>query len=314
MVFGFVLRRLVGLATVLLGLTFLIFALLVLSPGSTVQSLLGSRPRNPETVRAITHQYGLDQPFLVQYWHWLARVGHGDLGRSIDSGQTVTSLISERLSVTLELGGLAFIMVILVGLPLGFLAGVRRGGQIDRLTSALSIVSLSAPTFAVGIVLIYVFGVKLNWLPVYGAGVGFSDRLTHILLPAITLAIGLAAVVVRQTRASVCDVMDRDYVTFARARGLPTWRILGPYAMRNSSLPIITSVGLLAIGAVAGTVLAETVYAVPGLGSLMTHAIQVKDIPVAQGVALVFAAAVVSINVVVDVFVLVLDPRTRQGS
>jgi peptide/nickel transport system permease protein len=308
----FVARRLAGVVVVLAGVSFLIFALLEISPGSVVAALLGGRPASPQVVQAITAKYQLNEPLPVQYWHWLGRVGSGDLGRSVQSGQTVTSMIAGRLPLTLELAGLALVVVLLLGVPAGFAAGVRRGGWLDRGVSAGSVLGLSAPAFAVGIVLIYLFGVRLAWLPVYGAGAGFGDRLSHLVLPVVTLAAGLLALVVRQTRAAVLDVMAQDYITFAYARGLPRWRVLVPYALRNSSLPIITAAGLLAIYAISGTVLVETVFSVPGLGSLLVSSIQDKDILVAQGVALVIALAVVGINVIVDLVMLVVDPRTRH--
>jgi peptide/nickel transport system permease protein len=308
----FVIRRLAALAVVLAGVSFLIFALLAIAPGSPAEALLGTRPRTSDEIAAITAQYHLDDPLPVRYWHWLGGVLGGDLGRSIQSGQTVASMIGDHVGVTLELGGLALLVVLITGVPAGFVAGIRRGGRFDRGMSLLSVFALSAPAFAVGIVLIYLFGVRLSWLPVYGAGTGFVDGLRHLVLPVVTMAISLSALVIRQTRAAVRDVMDQDYVTFAKARGLPHWRVVIPYALRNSSLPIITTAGLLAIGAITGTVLAETVFAVPGIGSLLIGSIQARDIPVAQGVALLFALAVVLINLAVDLLVLVLDPRTRH--
>lgn len=308
----FVVRRLAAAGAVLAGVSFLIFALLAVSPGSPVDALLGNRPRTPETVRALTEQYHLDDPFLVRYWHWLHGVVTGDLGRSVQSGQAVTGAILERLPVTLELAGFALLLVLAVGVPAGFAAGLRRGGRLDRAVSGLSVLALSAPAFVVGILLIYVFSVRLGWLPAFGGGTGLADRPAHLVLPVVTLAIGLSALVVRQTRAAALDVMAQDYITFARARGLPLWRILVPYALRNSALPIVTAAGLLAIGAISGTVLAETVFAVPGIGSLLIGSIQNKDIPLAQGIALVIALAVVLVNVVVDLLVLLIDPRTRH--
>jgi peptide/nickel transport system permease protein len=305
-------RRLAVMAGTLVGVSFMIFSLLAIAPGSAVSALLGGRPPRPGEVEALTAKYHLSDPFLLQYWHWIGHALHGDLGRSMQSNQSVTSLFEQKLPLTLELIGLAMLLTLLVGIPAGYVAGVRRNGGLDRAISTVSLFCISAPVFAVGILLSYVFGVQLGWLPVFGAGSGFIDRLSHLALPALALSLGLSAVVARQVRASVMDTMDQDYITFARARGLPRSRIVTHYVLRNSSLPIVTMVGLLAIGMLAGTVLVENVFSVPGLGSQLTGAINSKDILVAQGTALFIAVAVVVINVIVDFAVLVLDPRTRQ--
>ena len=309
---SFLLKRLAAMVTVLAGVSFMIFGLLELTPGSTAAALLGTKPHTAETVREITEKYRLDDPFLVQYWHWLTGVLTGDLGRSVQTDQPVAAMIGGRLPVTLELAGLTLIVVLLLGIPAGFVAGIRPGKLLDRGVSVASVLALSAPGFTVGILLIYVFGVKLSWLPVFGGGSGFADTLVHLVLPVSALAIGLVAIVVRQTRAAVRNVMDQDYISFALARGLPPWRVLGPYALRNSSLPILTMAGLLAIGLLAGTVLAEQVFSLQGIGSLLVSSIQSKDVPVAQGVAAMIALAVVVINLLMDLLALVLDPRTRH--
>jgi peptide/nickel transport system permease protein len=305
-------RRLLITAAVLVGISFVIFSLLALAPGTEVVTLLGGRPPSADVVRAIRAEYHLNDPFLTQYWYWLDNALHGDLGHSIQSDQPITRLIADRLPVTLELAGLALAAVLLVGVPLGYLAGVYRGGRIDRIVSGISILGLSAPAFAVAILLSYVFGVWLGWLPVYGSGQGLGSRAEHLVLPAVALGLGLVALVMRQTRAAVLDVLDQDFMSFAHARGLPRSRIVVRYALRNGSLPIVTAAGLLAIACISGTVLVETVFSVPGLGSQLTQSIQNKDIPVAQGTALLIALCVVVINVLVDIAVLILDPRTRQ--
>jgi peptide/nickel transport system permease protein len=308
----YVARRLAVMAGTLLGVSFMIFSLLAIAPGSPVSALLGGRPPSPGQVQALTAEYHLNDPFLLQYWHWIVNALHGDLGRSIQSNQSVTNMFEQKLPLTLELIALAMLMTVLVGIPAGYLAGVRRNGGLDRAISTASLFCISAPGFAVGILLIYVFAVRLSWFPVFGAGSGFIDRLSHLVLPAFALALGMSAIVARQVRASVMDTLDQDYITFARARGLPRSRIVTHYVLRNSSLPIVTMVGLLAIGMIAGTVLVETVFSVPGLGLQLTGAINNKDILVAQGTALFIAVWVVVLNVVVDFAVLVLDPRTRQ--
>ncbi len=311
----FLAKRLAAMVAVLLVVSFLVFSLLTLSPGSIVATLLGTRPATPATVAAIKAQYHLNSPFLVQYWQWLSGAVRGDFGRSVQSGATVTSLIASHLPVTLELALYALVLVVVVGIPAGMAAGIGRGRLFDRGASALTVVGMSAPGFALGLLLVYVFGVALNWFPVYGAGSSqFFDRMAHLTLPAVALATGLAALIVRQTRAAVLDVMEQDYITFARARGLSSPRILLRYALRNTALPVVTAAGLLLIVAISATVLVETVFSIPGAGQLMVQSIQAKDIPVVQGLALFVALLVVLVNLVVDAAGLVIDPRIRAAA
>lgn len=310
----FVLRRLGEMVVILVTVSFLVFALLALSPGSLVATLLGTQPATPAAVAAIKAEYHLSDPFLVQYWHWLAAAAHGDLGRSNQSGEPVTSLIAQRLPVTVELAVYALALVAILGIPAGMAAGISRGRLFDRGISALTVIGMSAPAFAVGIVLIYVFGVRLDWFPVFGAGDSQpADRLAHLTLPAAALAVGLAALVMRQTRAAMVGVMQHDYITFARARGLPRSRIVLAYALRNAGPTVATATGLLLITAISATVLVETVFSIPGAGSLMIQSINAKDIPVVQGLALYAAVLVVAVNLLVDVTGLIIDPRLRHA-
>ncbi len=202
-------------------------------------------------------------------------------------------------------------LILLIGLPLGIAAGLRHGGHLDGAVSGFTIVAMSAPTFSLGILLIYIFGVRLDWLPVFGAGEG-GDRLLHLTLPAVTLAAGLGGLLIRQVRGAVMDVMQRDYVTFARARGLSPSRILIRYALRNSAVPIVTATGLLLIIALSGTVLVEQVFSISGLGRLLVGSVNAKDIPVVQGLALTVAALVLAVNLLADLAARLLDPRLRQ--
>lgn len=309
----FLAKRLVAMVAVLMAVSLLVFTLLALSPGSILTTLIGTRPTTPELIRSIEERYHLDEPFLVQYWRWLASALQGDFGRSIQSGQEVTSVVADRLPVTMQLGAFALVLILAVGVPAGMAAGMRRGRPFDRGISTLTIIGMSAPSFAVGILLVYVFGVALGVLPVYGAGRGFAERIEHLTLPAIALATTLTALIVRQTRAATLEVMQQDYVTFARARGLSRYRILVPYALRNTAPPILTAAGMLLIVAVSGTVLVETVFSLHGTGSLMVEAVSAKDIPVVQGLTLFIALFVVLVNLLVDLLLLVVDPRTRHS-
>jgi peptide/nickel transport system permease protein len=309
----YVVKRLLVAFGLLIVVSFLVFALLAISPGSMETTLLGVRPATPETVEAIRDEYHLDEPFLAQYWYWASDAAQLDLGRSITSGDTVTHVVQERLPVSLALASYTLLLVLVVGVPLGLLAGIRHGTRVDRAVTTLTVVGMSAPAFAVGLLLLYLFGVELGWFPVFGAGDGFVDRVHHLTLPAVALALALGALVVRQTRAAALDVMHEDYVTFARARGLSRTRLLGAYALRNVSLPIVTSAGFILILALSGAVLVETVFSLPGVGSLIVESVTTKDVPVVQGVALMLAFYVIVINVVIDVSVMVIDPRTRYS-
>jgi peptide/nickel transport system permease protein len=309
----YVVKRFLVAFGLLIVVSFLVFALLAMSPGSMETTLLGARPATPETVEAIRDEYHLDEPFLTQYWFWGRDAAQLNLGRSITSGDTVTHVVQERLPVSLALAGYTLLIVLVVGVPLGLLAGIRHGTRLDRAVTTLTVVGMSAPAFAVGLLLLYVFGVELGWFPVFGAGDGFVDRIHHLTLPAIALALALGALVVRQTRAAALDVMHEDYVTFARARGLSRSRLLGAYALRNVSLPIVTSAGFILILALSGAVLVETVFSLPGVGSLIVESVTTKDVPVVQGVALMLAFYVIVINVLIDLSVMVIDPRTRYS-
>jgi len=309
----YVVKRFLVAFGLLIVVSFLVFALLAMSPGSMETTLLGVRPATPETVEAIRDEYHLNEPFLVQYWYWARDAAQLDFGRSITSGDTVTHIVQERLPVSLALAGYTLLIVLVVGVPLGLLAGIRHGTRVDRAVTTLTVVGMSAPAFAVGLLLLYLFGVELGWFPVFGAGEGFVDRVHHLTLPAVALALALGALVVRQTRAAALDVMHEDYVTFARARGLSRSRLLGAYALRNVSLPIVTSAGFILILALSGAVLVETVFSLPGVGSLIVESVTTKDVPVVQGVALMLAFYVIVINVLIDLSVMVIDPRTRYS-
>jgi peptide/nickel transport system permease protein len=311
----FVLKRLFGMVITLFVVTVAVFGLLDLSPGSLVATLLGNHPASPAAVAAVTAQYHLDDPFPVRYADWLTAALHGDFGQSVQSGENVTTMIGEHLPITLQVALYALVLVVVIGIPAGMLAGMRRGGAVDKSISGVAVVAMSAPAFAIGILLIYVLGVRFSVFPVFGAGNGdFVDRISHLTLPAIALAATLVALLVRQTRAAVLNVMSQDYITFARARGLSRPRILLQYALRNTALPVTTATGLILIAAIAGTVLVEQVFSLPGIGNLMVQSVSAKDVPVVQGVALCVSAFVLVVNFLVDMAALAIDPRTRTAA
>ncbi len=304
--------RLLGAVAVLLALSVLIFALLYLAPGDVVKNLLGNRPSSPEAVSAIRAQYHLDESAVEQYLRWLGGFLHGDLGESVRLQVPVSEAISQRLSLTAMLCALAFVLSIVVAVPLGVLSAVRAGGWIDRGASGLAVVGLSAPTFAIGLLLLIVFAYVIPVLPVYGVGDGGLDTVRHLALPAISLALGLGAIVVKLTRTAMLRELETDYVTAARARGLSEATVLR-LALRNAAIPIITGAGLLLTFLVGGTVLAETTFALPGLGTLLRDSVLFKDIAVVQSLTLLVACVIMLISLLADSAYLLLDPRVRQN-
>jgi peptide/nickel transport system permease protein len=309
-----ILMRLAVAIPLLFIISFGIFSLVHLAPGDPVRALLGTRPSDPETLKNLRERYHLNDPFMVQYGKWLGQVAQGDLGRSINGNRLVLSSIKERAGVTIYLCLISSAIVFLAGILLGVFAALRRGGRLDRFVVMSGVFGISSPAFITGIFLLYVFGVVLGWFPTFGAGRGFADRLWHLALPAVALALSIMAIVVKITRAAMIEVMDRDYVAFARARGMSKTRITFAYILRNALIPVVTAGGIIVIGFLANTIYVEVTFAIPGLGSLIVDAVQKRDIPLIQGTSLVFASFVVLINLLVDVIYTLIDPRIRFGA
>lgn len=308
----FVAKRLVIAALLVLAVSLAVFGLLWLAPGDPAQILLGSRAATPAALAAVRAQYGLNDPVWVQYVDWLSAMLRLDFGESIQTREPVASLLAERAPVTIELALYAIVLVVLVAVPAGMLAAARRGRATDRLLTGLSTLMVSAPPFALGILLLSVLGAELRLFPVFGAGDEGWDRIVHLTLPAIALAAGQAAVVVRQTRASALNVYGKDYLTFARARGLPGGLIWRRYAVRNASLPVVTTIGLLLASGITGAVLIEQTFSLKGLGALAVSAINSKDIPVVQVISGLVAVSVVLGNLAVDLIQVAVDPTVRK--
>lgn len=310
---AFIGKRLVVSAALLLVISFLVFSLLSVTPGSAIAVLVGSRPSTPELIAALEARHHLNDPFLVQYWHWLVDALQLDFGTSTRSGAPVTSIITDHLPVSIQLAVYTLVLVVGIGVPCGMLAAYQRDRWVDRGISMGSVIGMSAPGFAVGMLLIFVFGLALGLFPVYGVGNGFFDRLVHLTLPATALSIALIALLIRQTRAGALNVLQQDYMTFAKARGLDPSRVFFRYALRNSAMPVVTAAGLILIAALSGAVLVETVFSVPGVGSLMVQSVTEKDLPVVQGLAVCLGAFVIVVNLTVDVVALLIDPRMRYA-
>jgi peptide/nickel transport system permease protein len=299
-------RRLVLLVATLLGVATLVFAFLHLVPGDPVEVMLGESAA-PADVAALRHDLGLDRPLAVQYAQFLGRALRGDLGQSIAFRAPVGSVIAARYPATLELAAAALLLALMVALPLGVVAALRPRSALDRVARVASLAGVCVPTFSLGPLLILVFSIHLGWLPVSGRG-----SLAHLVLPAVTLALGMAGILVRLTRASMLGALAEDYVRTARAKGAPAWRVVAVHALRNALLPVVTVAGLQAGALLAGAVITETIFAWPGLGRLVVQAIEARDYPLVQGCALAIGASYVAVNTLTDLLQRAIDPRLRS--
>ena len=305
----YVARRLLALVLVVVVISFVVFSLLYLAPGSPEQILLGARPSTPETIRSIRAEYHLDDSFLQQYRAWAVDALRFDFGRSIRTNEPVTAAIRERFGLTLQLGIFAFLITMLLGVPLGILSAVRKQSALDRGVVGISVVGISVPAFATGILLLYVFAVELGWFPVFGEGTGVTGRVRHLTLPAVALALTGMGLILKLTRTAMITALETDYVTFARARGIPERRVLTSYALRNALIPIVTAGGLLLAYMLAGTVLVEVTFALNGMGSLLVDSVRTLDLPMVQALAILIALIVVLVNLVTDLAYVLIDPR-----
>jgi peptide/nickel transport system permease protein len=307
----YIARRLLIAVPVLILITFGVFALIHIAPGSPERSLLGARAASPETIAAIRAKWNLDESFVMQYLLWLRGILGGDFGNSIQSNQPVIDAIRQRLGLTVYLGAYSILLALGLGIPLGMWAALRRGTFTDRTVVGVSVLGVSAPAFATGLLLLYVFAVLLGWFPTFGSGEGFLDRAHHLTLPAVALALSLLALIVKITRAAMINELDQDYVAFARARGLPRRRVLGPYVLKNALIPIVTAAGLIVVVLVGGAVLVEVTFGLEGLGTFLVDAVTRRDIPVVQALVLMIAVFVIAVNLGLDVLYTIIDPRIR---
>jgi peptide/nickel transport system permease protein len=309
----FVGRRLVILGVLLVVISFAVFSLLYLSPGSAVDTLLGTNPRTPQTVRFLTHEYHLDKPFFTQYWLWASQAMQFHFGNSIQTTLPVTDEITARLPTTLFLGIYAYVLTMVLGVGPGVAAALRKRSLLDRGIVGSAIVALSTPAFVGGVFLIYLFAIVAHWFPASGRGSGFFGELWHLTLPAVALALTGTAYVLKHTRAAMIGVLDQDYVTFARARGLSSTRVLLAYALRNALVPVVTMSGLILSYVITGAVLVEDTFSLPGIGQLLVQSANAKDLPMLQGVAMLTAVVIMMANLLADVALVAMDPRIRLG-
>jgi len=309
-------RRLAGLAITLLVVSLVIFAVMDLLPGDPASIMLGTSA-SPETLAALRHELGLDQPLLIRYGQWLAGVFSGNLGQSYTYGVPVAGLIVERLAVTLPLSMIAIVLSVVIALPLGVLAAARRGGIVDAIATVFSQISIAVPAFWVALLLIILFSSTLGLMPASGFpgwDAGLLPALQALLMPAIALALPQAGVLTRVARSAVLDTMHEDFARTAVAKGLSRRTVLWRHIVPNALVPILTILGLQFTFLVAGAVLVENVFNLPGLGRLAFQALSQRDIIVMQDVVLFFAGLVIVMNFIVDLSYLAIDPRMRKAA
>ena len=299
--------RLASALVVMLGVCTLVFLLIHLVPGDPVEAMLGESA-SPADREALRHALGLDLPVAEQYGRYLAGLLRLDLGQSFLDQRPVVEILGERLPATLQLAAASLLLALVLAVPLGVLAARRRGSALDTGAMAFSLIGISMPNFWLGPLLILVFSLWLGWTPVSG-----SERPLSLLLPAITLGTALAAILARMVRASVLEVLGEDYVRTARAKGLSEFAVMRRHALRNAWLPVLTLIGLQLGGLLGGAVITETVFAWPGVGSLLVESIQARDFPVVQGCVLLISLIYVLVNSLTDLAYAWVDPRIGRS-
>ncbi len=322
----YIIRRLIQLIPLLIGISILVFLLVHLSPGDPIRMLLGE-DATTEDVARLNAVYGFDQPLHIQYFRWLSNALRGNLGVSIRQGIPVTTLIFERLGATLELAIVSVIIAILLGIPLGIIAAVKRGSIWDYLSMIVALVGVSTPGFWLGLILLSHVALKVDFLPMFGRDgsifgglwVLFTQfridelltGLRYVLLPAFSIGTGMMAIITRLTRSSLLEVLGKDYIRTARAKGLSNQIVILKHALRNALLPVITIIGIQFGAMLGGAVVTETVFAWPGVGRLVINAISQRDFPIIQGGVLMMAVIFTLVNLAVDLSYALVNPRIR---
>lgn len=310
---AYILRRLLLSVVVIFLVTILSFALIHITPGDPAAIMLGAEA-TPEQINILRHELYLDRSLPAQYWHWLSNVARGDFGKSLKYQESVAKLISERLPITLNLSIIALIISVVLGIGAGVICAVRRGGFLDSIITVLANIGIAVPIFWLGILGIYFFGLKMGWLPIQGYVSPLDDfgmSVRKAVMPVICLAIPSIAVLARQTRSSMLEVIRQDYIRTAWSKGLSERAIVTYHALKNALIPIVTLLGMQLRLVVGGSVVVETVFNIPGMGRLMVNATFAKDFITVQAVTLVIAVVVLFANLIVDISYGWLDPRIR---
>ncbi|MFI1781800.1 ABC transporter permease [Streptomyces rubiginosohelvolus] len=309
----FAARRVAEMAATLLAASFVVFGAMYLAPGSPASFLLTGRSASPEAVAAINAQYHLDDPFAVRYLRWLGDMAQGDFGRSLTYRTDVSRLIADRLPTTLLLIAMALTVVVALGLLLGRIAAVR-GGATDTAVLISTAIAVGTPSFVAAVLLQGLFAVRLGWFPSSGAGDGFLDTLWHLTLPAVALALYLIGMLARVTRSAMLDALGAEHVTVARSRGVPERHVIRRHVLRNALGTVLTTGGLIVSTLLVCTILVETAFSIGGIGQLLELATSTKDFPTVQAISLIIVALFMTVNLVVDLLLPVVDPRITLGA
>jgi len=309
-----ILRRLGATIPVLLLVTAGVFSLLHLTPGDPIDAMM-AESQDATAKAALRAELGLDRPIAVQYAAWVGRLLRGDLGRSIRNGEPVIENVGRRLRPSLQLASLAMAISVLVAFPVGLLSAFRRRTAVDRAGTTFALFGICMPNFLLALLLIFVFGVTLRWLPISGYVDPLEepwDGMRSLILPAVTLGLALGAVITRTLRSSLLEALTEDYVRTARAKGMAEWRILRRHVLKNALLPVVTVLGLQLGTLIGGAVITEYVFALPGVGRLVVDAVFARDYPLVQGVVLLIALGFIASNLLVDLLYGWIDPRIRH--
>ena len=309
----YILRRLMATIPVMAVVSLLVFSLLFFAPGDPAALIAGDQA-TPDDIERVRLRLGLDRPFFTQFGSWLARLAQGDLGSSLFTNLPVAEMIAQRIEPTLSLMALTLTLAVMIAVPLGVAAAWCTGTWIDRVIMAVAVFGFSVPGFVVGYALAYVFALELNWLPVQGytpLSKGVWPWLRNMILPAVSLGFVYVALIARITRASMLEVLQQDYIRTAKAKGLGLVGILFIHALKNAAVPVVTVIGIGFALLIGGAVVTESVFAVPGLGRLTVDAILRRDLPVIQGVVLMFSLTYVLVNMTIDILYTFIDPRIR---
>lgn len=306
-------RRLAMLVMTLFVASFAIYSAMYLAPGNPIAALLGGRTPTPEAIAVLEERYHLNDPFFVRYVRWVGGALHGDFGVSIQLRQEVSTIISQRIGTTFQLVVYSSLIIIVLGIGMGLVAGLRKGA-LDNVVIGLTTFSAAVPSFVASIVLLSVFAVNLQWFPALGSGDGFVDQLKHLTLPAVALAFSSIALVARITRSAVREELSREHVQTAVSRGIPYRTVVRRHVVRNAAIPITTVVGITVASLFAASAVVERAFSLNGIGSYLIQAALSKDIAVVQGISLVIVTVFVVANAIVDFLYAVLDPRVSLGA
>jgi peptide/nickel transport system permease protein len=310
--FDYIVGRLLQMIPVIIGVSLIAFVSIHFVPGDPVEIMMHGRA-TAEALAAAHAKLGLDQPVLVQYWHFIVNAAQGDLGTSIIQNANVSKIVGERMLPTIYLLVTSAFLAVVIAVPLSIVAARRADQAADHVIRLAGIVGFAMPPFWIGILLMLLFGITLDWFPISGYGRDFIDRLHHLFLPSLTIAIFLAPILVQSLRTAMLDVMTAEYIEVARAKGLGPWRILVKHALRNALIPVTTILAVNIGWLLSGAVVVEYLFSFPGLGSLLVRAVGYRDYPVIQGLSLVFAVLVLAVNLLADLSYMLIDRRVLKA-